>query len=162
MIIPHIVIDERFWVAVSFVIFCAGAYPIFKKFFLKTLDNKIDDIKKSIELSEQLVKETSQKIINLEEQLRLQKQQSSQQIEKAKITAEKIHKQSLDNVNLIVMELKKSNEQKLAQMSKDYKQKIYTSVINDVYDNVLDYTTKNPKNFNQLSWFKKFDFSKFI
>ena len=49
--------DPQFWVFVAFIIFIAAVFNPIRKILVKSLDTKIDDIKKSIDEAEQLKNE---------------------------------------------------------------------------------------------------------
>ena len=49
--------DPQFWVAVAFILFILVTFNPIRKILVKSLDTKIDDIKKSIDEAEQLKNE---------------------------------------------------------------------------------------------------------
>lgn len=137
-------LDEKFWLAISFVIFIYFAYRPVKKIVLSSLDNTIDSIKKYLLEAENLKKDASLMLQEIEKKVAGLPQIKEQAFRDAEIIIKKIHEDN-NNATEKMLEYKLSqalstiNNQKL-QISEDIKNN-FTSELGDLvshYFKVLD------------------------
>ena len=139
-------IDATFWVAISFIIFfVALIYLKIPQKINKTLNEKIDEIKKELETAEKLKEEAKNLLINYESKIDKSKKESKDIISLAKKESEKNIIEKTKKFHQITEERKKSTEKKIIQMKeealKDIKNisvKISIEAVEDLIKNSID------------------------
>tara|TARA_Y100000590_G_scaffold337207_1_gene384091 strand:+ start:867 stop:1364 length:498 start_codon:yes stop_codon:yes gene_type:complete len=139
-------IDATFWVAISFIIFFGLLiYLKIPQKINKTLNEKIDEIKKELETAEKLKEEAKNLLINYESKIDKSKKESKDIIYLAKKESEKNIIEKTKKFHQITEERKKSTEKKIIQMKeealKDIKNisvKISIEAVEDLIKNSID------------------------
>ena len=152
-LLGFIPLDERFWVALSFVMFCLISFFPFKKIAIGAMNQKITAIQNLIENSKQISIQTATKIAELEMQLTKIEEQSASTILQARDIASKISEQHSLKLQHLSMEIRKSNKEKLAFLQNEKMSHFYTIVVNKVVTKV----TQNAK-INELNSLSLFNF----
>ncbi len=113
-------IDATFWVAVSFFIFLGGlVYLKVPQKINKSLDNKIDEIKKELEEAEKLKNESKNLLSEYENKIDKSKKETKEIINKAKKESEQNIIEKTERFHQIMEERKKNTEIKILQMKKN-------------------------------------------
>ena len=139
-------IDATFWVAISFIIFFGVLiYLKIPQKINKTLNEKIDEIKKELETAEKLKEEAKNLLINYESKIDKSKKESKDIISLAKKESEKNIIEKTKKFHQITEERKKNTEKKIIQMKeealKDIKNisvKISIEAVEDLIKNSID------------------------
>ena len=160
LIANFIIIDERFWVAISFVIFCLAATPLFKKLFLKKLDERIDEIKKIINNATQLNQNTTAKLKQLEDEIIEVKKNAELIIQNANKKSQEIIAENSKKASNLAIEIRNSNNIKLENIKTNYTMQIYHQVLSIVFANIAGEVAKNPAAFDNINSLQNIDFSK--
>ena len=161
LISKYIAVDERFWVACSFVIFCILVTPIFRMFFLKQLDQKILNIKQTIDDSIILNKDVYERLEVLKADLEKVKKESEKNLAAAKTSSELILSEASQKIAKLALEIQASNKQKLDYLEQHASSEAYKLVIDKVIQKVIAEVEKDPKSFINISSIKSFKFDKF-
>tara|TARA_Y100000590_G_C15638616_1_gene984017 strand:- start:10 stop:495 length:486 start_codon:yes stop_codon:yes gene_type:complete len=121
--------DPQFWVFVAFIIFIAAVFNPIKKILVKSLDTKIDDIKKSIDEAEQLKNEAQ---VTLSE-IKKRQNEVSKEIElinsEAKEKIINIEKIAHEKLQEQIEKRNSINALKIEQMARDANAKIQNYIV---------------------------------
>jgi len=113
-------IDATFWVAVSFFIFLGGlVYLKVPQKINKSLDNKIDEIKKELEEAEKLKNESKNLLSEYENKIDKSKKETKEIINRAKKESEQNIIEKTERFHQMMDERKKNTEIKILQMKKN-------------------------------------------
>ena len=113
-------IDATFWVAVSFFIFLGGlVYLKVPQKINKSLDNKIDEIKKEFEEAEKLKNESKNLLSEYENKIDKSKKETKEIINRAKKESEQNIIEKTERFHQMMDERKKNTEIKILQMKKN-------------------------------------------
>jgi len=151
-------LDERFWVALSFVIFCLISFLPFKKLAIGAMDKKIISIKNLIQNSHQLSEQTAKTLVNLNTELEKINEKSRELILQAQQAAKKIEDSYSQKLQNLSVEIRASNKQKLAFLQKEKTSYIYKIVCEAVFKKVLHAANQGGK-FNEIQGVNNFNFS---
>jgi F0F1-type ATP synthase membrane subunit b/b' len=150
----HFHFDEKFWVALSFVIFCIAAYKPFKALFIKGLAKKVDYIKNLISSCAELEKESSSKLKQMELNLKQIKAESEILIKQANSQANKIigdakivAKKTFDDIEII-------NVTKIKNLKSIYLKIIEAKIVETVFNNVTE-IIKDDSKLNSIATLAK-------
>jgi len=113
-------IDATFWVAISFFIFIGGmVYLKVPQKINNSLVDKINEIKKELEVAEKLKEEAKNLLSKYENKIAKSKKESKEIISAAQKESEKVIIERTKKFHQIIEERKKNVEQKIVQMKKN-------------------------------------------
>jgi len=104
-------LDERFWLAISFLLLIYFTYKPIKKVILSSLDKKISEIKKDLHESESLKKEAKLLLKETEAKIAMLDSLKRSMIQDATIEAEQLIKQKDEELKLFLTSKKEESFQ---------------------------------------------------
>lgn len=138
-------IDESFWVAVSFVIFLYFAYKPIKGAIIRSLDAKIEEIKKHLEETQKLKQEAKELLAEVKEQVVNFELRKAQILESAEASTSKFIELRAKEIELSLARIKdsaiKTIENKQSKASVELRNKFIDSVMTIVQNYLA--TTKD-------------------
>jgi F0F1-type ATP synthase membrane subunit b/b' len=138
-----VVINEAFWVSVSFVVFCGFAYFPFKKFFIGAVNKKIAEIEAFIIQSEQLKIQSQARLAQLSSEYEMLVKSYEASIAKAKASAEKIKQDTIVKLEAEILHIQSLASSKTVNAKNAILSSFYLSIIDEVFVIVRSFMSKN-------------------
>ena len=142
--------SESFWVAVAFFIFVALSFKKFKELLLRTLDNRISEVKKKIEEIKKIKEEAENNLLkskqNLKNIIKEKKNKINLSEEEALIIKKKLLAEEINYKNRLEKKIKDKIEQSKKQTISDI-QKIILKISVKSISQFL----KSQKNINETN-----------
>lgn len=144
--------DEKFWIAVAFVLFASLVYKKLTTLISSALDKKLDGIKSELTKAEQLKEEAQNIFTNYQKEQKNAESHAQDIIAQAKKSSEELLKKSK-------AEIKKNTKNKIAEIEENLatRRTIFTNglrkeIADTALDIVQDYLEKNKSSISEQSY----------
>lgn len=143
--IVHLLEDPKFWILICFIVFVILMIVPFKKFMIGGLDNKIEEIKKNINLSlesftiaEEKLNEASKSTIDIDFKIK-------KILENANVQAENISAAIIEKNKNVIKSKEKNSIDRVKQIELAAIHSIKSQASNKLNEIIIDYFKKMPE-----------------